>query len=113
MSAPGRRSLAGSVGKLRGVQTDGTSKGRLSLLSPVLGETDVSAPVRAKEWARERGRVRVAPSEWCRLEGSTPHLNPLPLAKGRGETNTMGPTTGEHYRIGLKSYSRALPARHH
>jgi hypothetical protein len=31
----------------------------LSLLSPVLGETDAPAPVRAKEWARERGRVRV------------------------------------------------------
>ncbi len=31
--------------------------------------------------------------------------NPLPLAKGRGETNTMGSTTGEHLRIGLKSYS--------
>ena len=28
-------------------------KGRLSLLSPVLGETDAPAPVRAKEWARE------------------------------------------------------------
>jgi len=34
---------------------DGTYKGRLSLLSPVLGETDAPAPVRAKEWARERG----------------------------------------------------------
>jgi hypothetical protein len=33
-----------------------------------------------------------------------PHLNPLPLAKGRGETNIMGPTIGEHYRIALKSY---------
>jgi hypothetical protein len=32
---------------------------RLSLLSPVLGETDAPAPVRAKEWARERGGVRV------------------------------------------------------
>ena len=32
MSAPGRRSLAGSVSKLSvGVQTDGTYKGRLSL----------------------------------------------------------------------------------
>ena len=27
----------------------------------------------------------------------TPHLNPLPLAKGRGETNGMELTTGEHY----------------
>jgi len=33
--------------------------GRLSLLSPVLGETDAPAPVRAREWVRERGRVRV------------------------------------------------------
>src|SRR5580765_919265 len=39
------------------------SKCRLSLLSPVLGETDAPAPVRAKEWARERGRVRISPSE--------------------------------------------------
>jgi hypothetical protein len=39
---------------------DGTYKGRVSLLSPVLGETDAPAPVRAEEWARERGRVRVA-----------------------------------------------------
>jgi len=30
---------------------------RLSLLSPVLGQTDpaTAGPVRAKEWARERG----------------------------------------------------------
>ena len=27
-------------------------------LSPVLGETDAPAPVRAKEWARERTKVR-------------------------------------------------------
>ena len=60
MSAPGRRSLWGSVSKLSvRVQTDGTYMGRLSLLSPVLGETDAPAPVRAKEWARERGGVRV------------------------------------------------------
>jgi hypothetical protein len=86
MSAPGRRNLAGSLSKLSGgVQ-------RIAL-------TRVASP-----FARERGRVRVAPSEWCRLEGSTPHLSPLPSAKGRGETNTMGPTIGEHYRIGLKSY---------
>ena len=29
-----------------------------------------------------------------------------PLTKEKGETNTMGPTTGEHYRIALKSYSQ-------
>ena len=29
----------------------------------------------------------------------TPHLNPLPLAKGRGETNGMELTTGEHYQL--------------
>src|SRR6266480_1671836 len=76
MSVPGRRNLAGSLSKLSGgVQ-------RIAL-------TRVASP-----FARERGRVRVAPSEWCRLEGSTPHLSPLPVAKGRGETNTIGPTTG-------------------
>jgi hypothetical protein len=32
---------------------------RLSLLSPVLGETDAPARVRAKEWARESEGVRV------------------------------------------------------
>ncbi len=86
MNLPGRRNLAGSLSKLSGgVQ-------RIAL-------TRVVSP-----FARERGRVRVAPSEWCRLEGSIPHLSPLPLAKVRGEINTMGPTTGEHYRIGLKSY---------
>src|SRR5438067_12184406 len=69
MSAPGRRNLAGSISKLSGgVQ-------RIAL-------TRVASP-----FARERERVRVAPSEWCRLEGSTPHLSPLPSAKGRGETN--------------------------
>ncbi len=51
---------------------DGTYKGRLSLRSLPLGETDAPAPVRAKEWAKGEGRVRVAPSEWCRLEGSNP-----------------------------------------
>ena len=63
------------------------------------------------------GRVRVALSALCCLEGSTPHLppslcygaagNPPPLAKGRGETNAMGLTTGGRHRshhIGLKSY---------
>ena len=58
-----------SVSKLSvGVQTDGAYTGRLSRLSPVLGETDPAGagPVRAKEWARERGRVRVAPSDWYR-----------------------------------------------
>ena len=66
----------GSVSKLSvGVQTDGTYKGRLSLRSLPLGETDAPAPVRAKEWAKGEGgggRVRVAPSALCRLEGSNP-----------------------------------------
>ena len=42
----------------------------LSLLSPVLGETDASAPVRAKEW----GRVRVAPAHCAASMARTPHL---------------------------------------
>ena len=33
---------------------------------------------------RERGRVRVAPSEYPASLGKTPHLNPLPLPQGRG-----------------------------
>ena len=51
---------------------DGTYKGRLSLLSPVLGETDAPAPVRAKEWARERVRVRVAPAIGAVWRARTP-----------------------------------------
>jgi hypothetical protein len=43
-----------------------------SPFSLLLGETDAAAPVRAKEWVWERGRVRVAPSELCCLEGSNP-----------------------------------------
>ena len=34
---------------------DGTYKGRLSLRSLPLGETDAPAPVRAKEWAKGEG----------------------------------------------------------
>src|SRR6266496_3483838 len=94
MTLPGRRNLAGSLSKLSGgVQ-------RIALTR-----------VFASPFARERGRVRVAPSEWCRLEGSTPHLSPLPSAKGRGEINTMGPTTGEHYRIALRSYCQTRELR--
>ena len=44
----------GNVSKLSvGVQTNGSTR--------------VASP-----FARERGRVRVAPSEWCRLEDSNP-----------------------------------------
>ena len=56
----------------------------------------------------ERGRVRVAPSEIVLPGGLEPLTLILSaLAKGRGETNGMGLTTGEHYRslhIALKSY---------
>jgi hypothetical protein len=52
-------------------------------------ETDAPAPVRVKEWARERGRV--APGEWSAWKTRTPHLNPLPLAKGRGEQTPWDP----------------------
>jgi hypothetical protein len=72
-----------------------------------VGEMGAPVPVRAKEWVRERRRVRVAPAELCPWSAPTPHLNPLPLAEGRGETNGMGLTIGEHYRslgIALKSY---------
>ena len=90
MSVPDRRSLTGSVSKLSvGVQTDGTYMGRLSLRKGE-GEGEGCSQRDCAAW-----RAR------------TPHLNPLPLAKGRGETNGMGLTTGEHYRsldIALKSY---------
>ncbi len=69
-----------------GVQTDGTYKGRLSL--------------REGEGEGEGCAQCVVP-----LGGLKPLTLVLsPLAKGRGETNTMGPTIGEHYGIALKSY---------
>lgn len=43
--------------------------------------------------------MRVAPGEWCGLETQTPPLSPLPLAKGRGETNAMERTTGGQDRL--------------
>jgi hypothetical protein len=93
MSVPDRRSLTGSVSKLSvGVQTDGAYKGRLSLRE---GEGEGCSQRDCAAW-----RAR------------TPHLNPLRLAKGRAETNSMGLTTGEHYRshrIGLKSYRQWHP----
>jgi hypothetical protein len=52
-----------------------------SLFSLLLGETDAAAPVRAKEWVWERGRVRVAPSEIVLpggLEPLTLILSPWP-----------------------------------
>ena len=52
---------------------------------------------------------RLLPASGAAWRTQTPHLNPLPLAKRRGEANTMGPTTGGHYRshrIALKSYRR-------
>src|SRR5436190_14390696 len=92
MNAPVRRSLADCVSKLSvAVQTDGTYKGRLSLREGE-GEGEGCSQRDCAGW-----RAR------------TPHLNPLPLAKGRGETNGMRLTTGEYYRshrIGLKSYRR-------
>ena len=89
----------GSVRKLSvGVQTDGTYKGRLSLRSLPLGETDAPAPVRAKEWAKGEGVGEGCSQLDCAAwRARTPHLNPLPLAKRRGETNGMRLTTGEHY----------------
>src|SRR4029453_18937784 len=106
----------GSVRKLSvGVQTDGTYKGRLSLRSLPLGETDPAGagPVRAKEWAKGEGVGEGCSQRDCAAwRARTPHLNPLPLAKGRGETNGMGLTTGEHYRshrIALKSYRQWHP----
>jgi hypothetical protein len=50
----------------------------------------------ASPFAKERGRV--SPSENVLPGGiETLRLNPLPLAKRRGETNGMELTTGEHY----------------
>jgi len=75
----GTTDLVASVSKLSvGVQTEDTYKGRLSL--------------REGEGEGEGCSQRVVP-----LGGpGTPHLNPLPLAKGRGETNAMGLITGGH-----------------
>ncbi len=44
------------------------------------------------------GEGRVSQRDCAASRARTPHLNPLPLAKGRGETNAMGLTTGGHYR---------------
>ena len=45
----------------------------------------------ASPFARERGRVRVAPSEIVLPGGArTPHLNPLPLAKGERRNKRHG-----------------------
>jgi hypothetical protein len=85
MSALGRRSLAGSVGKLPGgVQTDGTYKGRLPLCSLPLGETDAPAPVRAKEWVKGEGEgrsQRVVPPGG--LEPLTLVLSPWPRGEAK------------------------------
>jgi hypothetical protein len=56
-----------------------------SPFSLLLGETDVPAPVRAKEWVWERGRVRIARLRLVRLGTPTPHLSPLPLPRGEVE----------------------------
>jgi hypothetical protein len=92
MSVPGGRSLAGSVSKLSGgVQTDGTYKARLSLLSPVLGETDAPAPVRAKEWARGRGGLLPA-------SGAVWRLKPLTLVLSLGQGDRRNKHHGTHNR---------------
>ena len=87
MSAPGRRSLTGSVSKLSvGVQMDGTYVDRLSLLSPVLGETDAPAPVRAKGVGEGEGNGEGCSKRAVRpggLEPLTLILSPWP----RGDAN--------------------------
>src|SRR5437764_8884481 len=94
MSAPGRRSLVCSVGKLSGsFQRIVLTRVRLSLRK---GEGEGAG------WLAASGALSMA---------RTPHLNPLPFAYRRGETNTMGPTTGEHYHITLKPYSRLQYSR--
>jgi hypothetical protein len=55
-----------------------------SPFSRPLGETDAPAPVRAKEWVWERGRLRNRSGQLARAGVTTPHLNPLPLSKARG-----------------------------
>ena len=52
-----------------GIQTGDTYKAASPFSLPVLGETDASAPVRAKEWVKGKGEVRVPPSDLCCLEG--------------------------------------------
>src|SRR5438046_8714758 len=60
MSAPDSRSLAGIANKLsRSVQRIARAKAASPFSLQFWGETDAPAPVRAKEWARERARVRV------------------------------------------------------
>src|SRR5262245_15578929 len=54
------------------------------------------------------------PSPSAFAQGYGGQSNPLPLAKGRGETNGMGLTTGAHYRshrIALKSYCQSRQQR--
>src|SRR4030095_12637231 len=108
MSAPGRRSLTGSVSKLSvGVQTDGTYMGRLCLLSP-FGRDGRGSASEGEGVGLGEGRGRVAPSEIVRpggLEPLTLILSPWP--KGEAKQTAWGLTTGEHYRshrIALKSY---------
>src|SRR5205814_360404 len=82
MSAPDSRSLAGIADKFsRSVQRIALTKAASPFSLQFWGETDPPAPVRAKEWARVRVLQRVVPV-W---RAHTPHLSPLPLAKGRGE----------------------------
>jgi hypothetical protein len=50
---------------------------------------DAIAPVRGREWVWERRRVRVFSRQPVDGSSKTPHLSPLPLRKGRGETNTI------------------------
>ena len=75
----------GSVSKLSvGVQTDGTYKGRLSLRSLPVGETDAPAPVRAKERAKGEGEgcsQRVVPLGG--LEPLTLILSPWPMGEAK------------------------------
>ena len=65
-----------------------------SPFSLLLGETDVPAPVRAKEWVWERGGegCSIAP----RASGnSNPSPQSSPLAKGRGGITAVELTTNE------------------
>jgi hypothetical protein len=45
----------------------------------------VASPGIATGWSAERERVRVAPSGYPVSPGKTPHFDPLPSRKGRGE----------------------------
>ncbi|PYI72288.1 MAG: hypothetical protein DMF08_06490 [Verrucomicrobia bacterium] len=111
MSAPDSRSLAGIADKFsRSVQRIALTKAASPFSLQFWGETDAPAPVRAKEWARERARVRV-------LQRVVPSggLTPLTLVLSpwpRGEAKKQhGPTTTEHCHIGLKSYSKPCRRR--